>query len=266
MAEVRVFDSIDALSEAAAEELISIAADAVRERGVCHIALSGGSTPKRLFQILAKRGRAAMPWEQVHLWWGDERSVGPEHADSNFKMTKDALLDPLSLENFERIEGEADPAEAAKAYGAKLERLKPQPDQFPVFDYVMLGMGPDGHTASLFPNTPALDATSEIVVANPVSSPLTKGATTRITWPRPRADLEQHHRGCPRCAGARRGLEARVGSRASSRISDSPARCGAASDTDVGVVRASRGTRRDRRSARRRAARSCRGARCCRTS
>lgn len=185
MAEVRVFDSIDALSEAAAEELIAIAADAVRERGVCHIALSGGSTPKRLFQILAKRGRAAMPWEQVHLWWGDERSVGPEHADSNFKMTKDALLDPLSLENFERIEGEADPAEAAKAYGAKLERLKPQPDQFPVFDYVMLGMGPDGHTASLFPNTPALDATSEIVVANPVSSPLTKGATTRITLTAP---------------------------------------------------------------------------------
>lgn len=185
MAEVRVFDSIDALSEAAAEELIAIAADAVRERGVCHIALSGGSTPKRLFQILAKRGRAAMPWEQVHLWWGDERSVGPEHADSNFKMTKEALLDPLSLENFERIEGEADPAEAAKAYGAKLERLKPQPDQFPVFDYVMLGMGPDGHTASLFPNTPALDATSEIVVANPVSSPLTKGATTRITLTAP---------------------------------------------------------------------------------
>ncbi len=181
MAELRVFDSIDALSEAAAEELLVIAADAVRERGVCHIALSGGSTPKRLFQILAKRGRAAMPYDQIHLWWGDERNVGPEHADSNFKMTKDALLDPLSLANFERIEGENDPVEAAKAYGAKLERLKPETDQFPVFDYVMLGMGPDGHTASLFPNTPALDATSEIVVANPVSSPLTKGATTRIT-------------------------------------------------------------------------------------
>ncbi len=181
MPEVRTFESIDALSAAAAEELVAIAAEAVRERGVAHVALSGGSTPKRLFQILAKQGAKAAPWDHIHLWWGDERSVGPEHADSNFKMTKEALLDPLSLTNFERIEGEIDPTEAAKKYKAKLEKLRPAKDQWPVFDYVMLGMGPDGHTASLFPNTPALDATTEVVVANPVDSPLTKGPTTRIT-------------------------------------------------------------------------------------
>ena len=181
MAEVRTFESIDALSAAAAEELVVVVADAVRERGVAHVALSGGSTPKRLFQILAKQGRTAAPWEHIHLWWGDERSVGPEHADSNFKMTKDALIDPLSLTNVERIEGEIEPAEAAKRYGAKLEKLKPASDQWPVFDYVMLGMGPDGHTASLFPNSPALDNVSDVVVANPVDSPLTKGSTTRIT-------------------------------------------------------------------------------------
>jgi len=181
MADIRPFDTIDALSVAAAEELLSIAAEAVRERGVCHVALSGGSTPKQLFQILARLGRNAAPWEQIHLWWGDERTVAPDHADSNFKMTKDALLDPLGLINFQRIEGELDPTEAASKYTAALESLRPAKDQWPVFDYVMLGMGPDGHTASLFPNTPALDATSEVVVPNPVDSPLTKGPTTRIT-------------------------------------------------------------------------------------
>ena len=120
MTDIRTFESIDELSEAAADELIAICSEAVHERGVAHVALSGGSTPKKLFQILAKRGRDAAPWDQIHLWWGDERSVGPEHADSNFKMTKDNLLVPLKLEKFERIEGEKDPVESAKQYRGKL--------------------------------------------------------------------------------------------------------------------------------------------------
>jgi 6-phosphogluconolactonase len=180
MGDVRVFDSIDALSAAAAEELIAIAVDAVRERGACHIALSGGSTPKRLFQLLAARGRTAAPWDSIHLWWGDERTVPPDHADSNFRMTKEALLDPLGLTSWKRIRGEADPKEAAAEYARELQPVHAG-ETWPVFDYVMLGMGPDGHTASLFPNTPALDAITEVVVANPVDSPLTKGPTTRIT-------------------------------------------------------------------------------------
>lgn len=179
--DIRTFDSIDALSAAAADELIAIAVDAVRERGACHVALSGGSTPKRLFQLLAQRGRAAAPWDHIHLWWGDERNVGPDHADSNYRMTKEHLIDPLGLTQVERIEGELAAGEAAARYAAKLDRLRPAPGQFPVFDYVMLGMGPDGHTASLFPRSPALGMISETVVANPVDSPLTKGATTRIT-------------------------------------------------------------------------------------
>jgi 6-phosphogluconolactonase len=181
MAEVRTFDSIDALSAAAADELISIATAAVAARGVAHVALSGGSTPKRLFQLLAQKGREAAPWDQIHLWWGDERTVGPDHADSNFKMTKDSLLDPLKLTKFQRIEGEKDPKDSAKQYGDKLAALKGDNERWPVFDYVMLGMGPDGHTASLFPNTPALDNVTDVVVANPVDSPLTKGPTTRVT-------------------------------------------------------------------------------------
>lgn len=183
--DIRVFASIDDLSARAAEELAAIAISSVRERGACHIALSGGSTPKRLFQILAKQGRSALPWDHITLWWGDERSVGPDHPDSNFRMTKEALLDPLGIKNFERIEGELDPCDAVKRYKDKLTALSPGDGQFPVFDYVMLGMGSDGHTASLFPNSPALDAIDEIVVANPVDSPLTKGATTRITLTAP---------------------------------------------------------------------------------
>lgn len=185
MAEVRTFDSIDALSAAAADELLAIAAAAVAERGVAHVALSGGSTPKRLFQLLAQKGRDAAPWDHIQLWWGDERSVGPEHADSNFRMTKENLLDPLKLTRFERIEGEVEPADGAKRYGDKLAKLAPAEGQWPVFDYVMLGMGPDGHTASLFPNSPALDNVTDVVVANPVDSPLTKGPTTRITLTAP---------------------------------------------------------------------------------
>lgn len=181
MSEIRVFDSIDALSAAAADELIAIATAAVAERGVAHVALSGGSTPKRLFQLLVQKGRDAAPWDQIHLWWGDERTVGPDHADSNFKMTKDNLLDPLKLTKFERIEGENEPKGSAKKYGDHLKPLAPADGQWPVFDYVMLGMGPDGHTASLFPNTPALDNVTDVVVANPVDSQLTKGPTTRIT-------------------------------------------------------------------------------------
>jgi 6-phosphogluconolactonase len=122
-----------------------------------------------------------MPWDQVHLWWGDERCVGPDHADSNYRMTKENLIDPLGIKNVTRIEGELDPAEAARKYKASLAQLAPAPSQWPVFDYVMLGMGSDGHTASLFPNSPALGVTSEIVVANEVDSPLTKGKATRIT-------------------------------------------------------------------------------------
>jgi len=180
MADIRRFDSIDALSAAAADELIALAAAAVRDRGVCHVALSGGSTPKRLFQLLAAKGRAAAPWDHIHLWWGDERNVPPDHADSNYRMTKEALLDHVvpRASNIHRIHGEKPAEEAARMYR---EELKQVGEGWPVFDYVMLGMGPDGHTASLFPNSPGLDNVTDVVIANPVDSPLTKGKATRIT-------------------------------------------------------------------------------------
>jgi 6-phosphogluconolactonase len=184
--ELRRFDGLDPLSRAAADELVAIVRDAVTERGVAHVAVSGGSTPKKLFQLLAAMGPEAVPWDRVHLWWGDERTVPPDHPDSNYRMTREALIEPLALDHptggaarIHRMRGEGpDHAAAARDYERELVAALGSP---PVFDYVMLGMGPDGHTASLFPGSPALTNTTEFVVANPVNSPLTKGATTRIT-------------------------------------------------------------------------------------
>jgi 6-phosphogluconolactonase len=181
MAELRRFDSLELLSAAALTDLIAIVHEAIQARGAAHVALSGGSTPKKLFQLLAAKGKAALPWDRIHLWWGDERTVAPDHPDSNYHMTRQALLEPLALDpaRVHRIHGEtADHVASAAAYEAALVGALGAP---PVFDYVMLGMGPDGHTASLFPGSPALAETTRWVVANPVDSPLTKGPTTRIT-------------------------------------------------------------------------------------
>jgi 6-phosphogluconolactonase len=178
VAEVRRFADLDALSRAAAEDFGALVRDAVRARGVCHVALSGGSTPKRLFQLLAAQGRAALPWDQVELWWGDERTVPPTHPDSNYRMTQETLLEPLGLTQVHRISGEHEPWAAAAAYERKLVAALGAP---PVLDLALQGMGPDGHTASLFPGTPALDDTTHWVVANPVDSPVAKGKTVRVT-------------------------------------------------------------------------------------
>src|SRR5215831_5331082 len=94
--EIRRFDDLDALSGAAADELAALAYAAVAERGICTLALSGGSTPRRLFQILVQRGAGALPWRELDLWWGDERTVPPDHADSNYRMAREALIDPAA--------------------------------------------------------------------------------------------------------------------------------------------------------------------------
>jgi 6-phosphogluconolactonase len=143
---------------------------------MCTIALSGGSTPKRLFELLAARGRDALPWDDIELWWGDERCVPPDHADSNYRMAREALIDPLGLTRVHRMPAEQ--PDAAVAYERDLVAALGTP---PVIDYMMLGMGSDGHTASLFPFSPGLDERKRWVIANSVDSPLTHGKTTRIT-------------------------------------------------------------------------------------
>jgi 6-phosphogluconolactonase len=117
--------------------------------------------------------------------------VPPDHADSNFAMTKKALIDPLQLSHVHRIRGEDPPDDAARAYEQELVAALGAP---PVLDLALMGMGPDGHTASLFPHSPALTETKRFVVANPVDSPLTKGKATRITLAVPAFAPARHTR------------------------------------------------------------------------
>ena len=179
--EVRILDTPADLFQAAATEFVRLAADAVSARGRFSVALSGGSTPKALFTLLASGAVPAIPWDKICIFFGDERHVPPEHPESNYRMANEAMLSkvPLRPENVFRIHGEEkDAAAAAQAYEQTLVtffRLKPA--EFPRFDLILLGMGPDGHTASLFPGSQALQERNRLVVANWVE----KFKTDRIT-------------------------------------------------------------------------------------
>jgi 6-phosphogluconolactonase len=170
--EVQVQADLDELSRAAASELLRLARRAVQARGLFSLALSGGSTPKSLYALLAEDSsfRAEVPWDQTHFFWGDERHVPPEHPESNYRMAQETLLSkvPVPSENIHRIKAEDSNAQrAAEKYEETLRaffRLKA--GEFPRFDLVLLGMGTDGHTASLFPGTQALRERKRLVVAN----------------------------------------------------------------------------------------------------
>ncbi len=118
-----------------------------------HVALSGGSTPKAIFDFMAENYGTSIQWDKLHLYWGDERCVPPTDAESNYKMTVDHLLSKIDFpeENIHRILGENDPEEEAKRYGEVLNEWLPTDEDGPIFDIVILGMGDDGHTASVFP-------------------------------------------------------------------------------------------------------------------
>jgi 6-phosphogluconolactonase len=193
-AELRRFDDLDALSRAAADELIALAREAISARGACHLALAGGTTPRRLYALLAATGRDALPWGDVELWFGDERTVAPDAADANYRMVREALIAPLGIaaDRVHRLRGEdPDPAVAAHDYERALVRALGSP---PILDIALLGMGADGHTASLFPHTPALAETARWVVANPVDSPLTNGQAVRLTLTAPVFNAARHVR------------------------------------------------------------------------
>lgn len=176
-----------ALAAQAAEEITRAAEQAATTRGVARIAVSGGSTPKAAFQLLADPAqpwRARMPWEKLQLFWVDERCVPPDDADSNYRMTREALLDkvPLKPEQVHRMEGELDPEEAAARYESLLRNtFRLEGAETPRFDLVALGMGPDGHTASLFPYTNAIHEMGRLTVANHVPQKNTWRLT--LTWP-----------------------------------------------------------------------------------
>ena len=148
----------EAVSHAAAKRFAALAAQHAGARCFA-VALSGGSTPRRLFELLAAAPyRERVPWSNVHLFWGDERCVPPDHTDSNYRMTREALLDHVDVppQNVHRLRGELPPPQAARLYCAELKSVL---GPLPRFDLIMLGMGSDGHTASLFPGSSALQET-----------------------------------------------------------------------------------------------------------
>ncbi len=170
----KIYADGEALARAMAEQLLAAAQEAVASRGIARIAISGGNTPKRTFEMLADPAATefgVFPWDKTDLFWVDERCVPPDDKDSNYRMTRLALLEkvPLAADHVFRIEGELDPELAAARYESAIRtRFRLEGAQLPTFDLVALGMGPDGHTASLFPHTAGIHELTRIAIANHV--------------------------------------------------------------------------------------------------
>jgi 6-phosphogluconolactonase len=157
--DIRIFDDLEALSRAAASVFLDSCSEAIRSRGRALIALSGGNTPLELYKLLARPPYAdQVDWPHVHVFWGDERCVPPDDPESNYRQANDALLSwvPVPKDHIHRVQGEAEPQAAALSYALLLEKYATPPLSWPRFDLVLLGMGEDGHTASLFPGSPVV--------------------------------------------------------------------------------------------------------------
>ncbi len=181
--EIQILADEAGLFHAAAGEFSRIAEAAVADHGAFYVALSGGSTPAGLYgRLLSEEFRACVPWSKTFFFWSDERHVPPDHKDSNFSLANEHLLSKLDLtpEQVLRVHGEyEDAAKAAGDYDQLLRSFFRLTDsQLPRFDLILLGMGPEGHAASLFPGTKALGETDRLVVSNWVG----KLYTDRITF------------------------------------------------------------------------------------
>jgi 6-phosphogluconolactonase len=183
--EIRRLTTPQEVFAAAADEVVRAANQAVAQRGRFTIALSGGSTPKSLYNLLATNARTTFPWDHTFFFWSDERHVPPTDPESNYRMADEAMLSkvPVAASNVFRVPAENPNAEAAaQAYDQALQRFfQLKPGEFPQFDLILLGLGPDGHTASLFPESAGLQERSRLVIANWVE----KFKTSRITFTLP---------------------------------------------------------------------------------
>lgn len=183
----QVFPNAEAVALASAHLFADKVQQAVAARGIARIAISGGSTPQATFKLLAHPEQpflATVPWDKLQLFWVDERCVPPDSPESNYGVCEDLLLSrvPVPQANVFPMEGELDPEEAASRYESTLRNvMKLEGAESPAFDLVVLGMGPDGHTASLFPETEALNEMGRLVVANHVPQKETWRIT--LTWP-----------------------------------------------------------------------------------
>ncbi|MBI5933693.1 MAG: 6-phosphogluconolactonase [Chloroflexi bacterium] len=158
---IRIFKEANELSRAAAELFVALATQAIRERGRFLVALSGGSAPMGLYRLLARK---PIDWTRVHIFWGDERLVPPENPESNYGQAREVLLKhiPIPSENIHRVATELESDAAAADYARVLKEFAAPNLDWPRFDLVLLGMGEDGHTASLFPGSP-VDVTEPVI-------------------------------------------------------------------------------------------------------
>lgn len=180
MGQVEIFEDAEELSRAAASFFVQASHRALERNGRFTVALSGGSTPRRLFELMAtERFWRAVPWDRTHLFWGDERAVGPEHEHSNYRMAHETFISkvPVPEANVHRIRGELCAEPAAEDYGRDLMNVFGGGNP-PAFDLALMGLGTDGHTASLFPESTALEAPGVVV---PVLSPPAVPRIDRIT-------------------------------------------------------------------------------------
>jgi len=167
--EVKILPDNAALTQTAAQEFHKVAESAVQERGRFSVALSGGNTPRTVYSLLASEHKE-LPWDRIHVFFGDERHVPPDHPDSNFRMTREAMLTkaPVPLENIHPVPTDGTPEEAARRYELTLQQAYGAAmldTQRPLFDVMLLGLGPDGHTASLLPGEPVLNERKRWVAA-----------------------------------------------------------------------------------------------------
>jgi 6-phosphogluconolactonase len=164
----------DQVAQAAAQFFTGAVTRAVEARGLARVAISGGSTPREMFTLLADPSQPflqTIPWDRLYLYWVDERCVPPTHDESNYRMTNEALLSkvPLPADHIFRMEGELEPEVAAARYESTIRNsFKLEGAQTPTFDLILLGMGDDGHTASLFPHTEGLENITSLVIPNHV--------------------------------------------------------------------------------------------------
>jgi len=183
----QVWPSAAEMAMASARFFASRVEHAVATRGIARVAISGGSTPQAMFKLLADPAKgfvATLPWDKLQIFWVDERCVPPEHPESNYGVCRQLLLSkvPIPEANVFRMEGELDPEEAASRYESVLRNtMKLEGAESPAFDLVSLGMGPDGHTASLFPHTEGLNEMGRLVIANHV--PQKDTWRISLTWP-----------------------------------------------------------------------------------
>ena len=171
---ITIFENIDTLSAALTEKLASLS-----KKGISSVAISGGKTPEMIFKMVALNHEEVI-WENILLFWVDERCVPPDHDQSNYKMTKETLIDniPIPSKNILRIHGENDPIHEAKRYTRQLRSILKY-NKLPVFDLIILGMGGDGHTASIFPNR--MDLLNSHEIYSTASHPATNQKRITLT-------------------------------------------------------------------------------------